>query len=343
MAIFTEKHLQIVWGLRLFRQAGLLTEDARALVVDFPGLPSVEGGPDFRGARLRIGGRETAGDVELHLTTDGWRAHGHGAQGAYDGVVLHVALERGRSPGPGGVAELVLAPYLDRSLADLSRELEPGAPAAPGPGDLDALGDARFERRVERLRRIREPVAQVFWREVLIALGYKENKAPFEELARLAPLAALRGADDLEGRLRESAARLRWRLRGVRPGNRPDRRIGGAARWLAAVGTDAPHVPHFERPAEATFDPDGTGQIGPERAAAIRANVVLPLAAAAGTPDQARRARTAFRDGAPGAPHRKIRDAVALFGTGAPTTLRREWGLMEALSRFLLAPARGAC
>lgn len=341
---FRERHLQLVWGLRLFRQEGLRTEDARSLAIEFPGLPSVEGGPDFRGARLRIGGVPATGDVELHLTTDGWREHGHARRGAYESVILHVALERGRAPGPA--PELVLAPYLDRSLADLARELEPGGAPSARPGDLDRLGDARFDRRVERFRRLLAgaPVAQVFWREVLIALGYKENQAPFEELSRLAPLRSLRGLDagGIEERLRAAAARLRWRLRGVRPGNRPDRRISGAARWLAAAGADAPQVSHFER-VDATFDPDGTGQIGDARAAEIRANVVLPMAVAAGSAAQAARAREAFASLPPCGANRRTRDARALFGIGAPATLRREWGMMEALSRFVLAPPRGAC
>lgn len=333
--MFREVHLQRVWAYRLFRQDGLLTEDARPVVVEFPGIPSVEGGPDFRDARLRIGGVPVTGDVELHLTTDGWRDHAHDRNGAYDATILHVALDRGRAPGRAGLAELILAPYLDRSRADLAEELEPPLLSARvSDTELDRWGERRFERRVERLRRLlaSASTAQVFYREILIGLGYKHNKAPFAELARLVPLSSLEGLarDGIERRLAEAARDLPWRVRGVRPANRPRRRIEGAANWLAAAGTRAPHRPYLERPMEASFDPE---RIGPDREADLRANVVLPMAVAAGSRKQAEEARRWFARLPGGHAHRRLRDAEPWIGIGRATTLRRAWGILELMSR----------
>ncbi|MBI2898828.1 MAG: DUF2851 family protein [Planctomycetes bacterium] len=333
-----ERDLQFAWERRLFRQEGLLTEDARPLVVVFPGVRSVEGGPDFRGAVLRIDGRSVAGDVELHLTTDGWRAHGHGRDGAYDSVVLHVALERGKA-SPGGIAEMILAPYLDPAIvAEEESRIDRD--------ELGRLGDTRFDRRVARLRRLLAAAhaAEVFYREVMIALGYKHNRAPFEELARLVPLPSLRGlpAEGIEARLRGAARGLAWRRRGVRPANRPERRIAGAARWLACVGTEAPHVPHLARPAR----PFAPGFIGSQRQAELVANVVLPMAVAAGSPEEAAAARDAFATLPSAPPNRRTKDGRAFSGAGRPGTLREEWGLMEWRDRFPhshLAPRAGVC
>jgi hypothetical protein len=71
-SLYTERDLQDLWERQRFRREGLLTEDAQAVVVDFPGFRSVEGGPDFQGAVLRIGGVRRSGDVELHLSPSGW-------------------------------------------------------------------------------------------------------------------------------------------------------------------------------------------------------------------------------------------------------------------------------
>ncbi|GEM_PF-5551819 len=337
-SVFRERELQTVWERRLFRPEGLLTEDARPLVVDFPGLRSVEGGPDFRGARLRIGGRPILGDVEMHLTTDGWRHHGHGKNGAYDGVVLHVALERGRDVGTAAAPELILAPHLDRSRAELARDVaRPVRPLSETtPAELDRLGEVRFDRRVAslRLRIERTGLLSAFWREVLIALGYKHNKAGFEELARLVPLESLQGLDEssIEARLRSEASGVRWRTRGVRPANRPLRRMAGLARWLGSVGTERPEASHLERPLSASFDPRHSGLIGRDRDRQMAANVSLPIAVAAGSPEQAASARDLFRTASAGPANRRIRDGMGTFGFARPETLRREWGVMEFLA-----------
>src|SRR5574341_2399365 len=133
-SLYTERELQLVWERQLLRRSNLLTEDARRVEVEFPGVRSGEGGPDFRGARLVIGGVPRRGDVELHLTPSGWKAHGHDRDGAYAGVVLHVVLRRLEfADAPGAIPILVLEPYLLGAADPLLPE---------DPDDLDALGEA---------------------------------------------------------------------------------------------------------------------------------------------------------------------------------------------------------
>ena len=47
---------------------------------------------DFRHAHLRIDGQEVKGDIELHLSQEGWVHHRHHLDPRYDQVVLHVCL-----------------------------------------------------------------------------------------------------------------------------------------------------------------------------------------------------------------------------------------------------------
>src|SRR5437773_9986509 len=200
-SLYCEKTLQEIWEKQLFRRDGLLTEDSQRVTVEFPGFRSVEGGPDFRDARIAIGGEPRAGDVEIHLTPSGWEEHGPSRDGAYAGVILHVVLRRDRFVDPPRDRPLlVLEPYLCAGA---------GPAGAVGPPDLDALGEEWFEARRERLSRAREKSCDndVLYREILVALGYKHNKAAMAEVARRCPLEALGGksAGEIEARLRSAA------------------------------------------------------------------------------------------------------------------------------------------
>lgn len=336
-SLYTERELQLIWERQHFRRGSLLTEDARRVEVEFPGIRSGEGGPDFRGARIAIGGVPRRGDVELHLTPSGWKAHGHDRDGAYAGVILHVVLRRLEfADPPSGLPLLVLEPYLHGSGDALRLE---------GPGDLDSLGDAWFAERHARLAREleRRGPDEVLYREVLVALGYKHNKAAMAELARRLPLASLGGGSGaIEASLRaaaEAMPREMWRLRNVRPANHPWRRLAGMARFLAAAQEEG-----LARGLEARagspetmaawLDPDGTGQIGRARAREIALNVFLPFL---GAPAWRRFAGLP----APALPPA----AAALVPRGGAATVRRYFGALRRFKRleFSLAAPRGAC
>ena len=286
-SIYSERDLQLVWERQAFRRENLLTEDARRVVVEFPGVRAGEGGPDFTGARIVLGGVRRSGDVELHLVPSGWRAHGHHRDGAYAGVILHVVLRRDPFVEPPRVPPvLVLEPYLG---------VVPGREAGPwgsvhfpvsGSDDLDVLGEAWFAERRARLERAleRAPADEVLYREILVALGYKLNKAPMAEVARRCPLHSLRGgAPEIHARLRAAAEDLprpMWRLRRGRPANHPWRRLEGMARFVAAAAHEglARGLRSRRSLGEMTawLDPDGTGTIGARRAREVALNVFVP-------------------------------------------------------------------
>ena len=337
-SLLSERQFHLVWRLGWYRRRGLLLEDGRALDVLFPGFPTGGGGPDFRDARLRIAGVETAGDVELHLRPSEWRRHGHGADTAYAGVVLHVALHRDffpeRRADRAPAAELVLEPQLELSVAELAAWTEGGPPGPEGspPGDvlarLEELGRARFERRRAAFGRAASAAGfeEALHRGLMTALGYRLNKAPFAELARLVPRAATCGLDRaaLERQFGTAAVSLPWRTAGVRPVNHPARRLAGWCRLL-------PHVPGSLAVLDEEAMVRGSeGLIGPDRAGAMVASILLP----------AKNAWAEFRRLRPGAPDGAARDAAFALGLDPRRldTMPRRWGALEWRRRLAGSP-----
>jgi len=220
-----ERIVRCIWFDQSLATDRLRTDDGSKLRVLSPGWWNLEAGPDFRNAALRIGpGPVVKGDVEVHLTSSLWHAHGHDADPAYNGVILHVALwnDAGntsvRTAAGAVVPQLTLEPYLRTPLAELADSVDPAeypeaADASSGRCHdlleqgkvtlewlaqfLDHAGDQRIAEKARRLAtRAAGPAAgdddQLLYEAIAEGLGYKRNKAPALELARRLPLAAIR-------------------------------------------------------------------------------------------------------------------------------------------------------
>lgn len=85
-----EKLLQYCWKHRILPAGELRTTDGQPVEVIDTGLLNTDAGPDFFNARIRIGDRLLAGNVEIHVRRRDWYAHGHDRDAAYDNVILHV-------------------------------------------------------------------------------------------------------------------------------------------------------------------------------------------------------------------------------------------------------------
>lgn len=117
-----ERFLRHIWQHQRFNTADLHTSDARRVEILFPGTPNIDGGPDFKSARIRIGNITFYGDVELHQGAEEWESHLHQADQHYNPVILHVVLTADPITPPSRTASkrllplLVLHPYLDDTL-----------------------------------------------------------------------------------------------------------------------------------------------------------------------------------------------------------------------------------
>ena len=382
-APFAERHLQCVWADDRLRPQTLVTAAGERVQVEHPGEWNTGPGPDFLNAALRVGPelRRIVGDVEIHIRPADWQRHRHAGDPRYRRVCAHVAFYPGTLPAaelPAGALQIALRPALD-ALPDFSFDnvdllaYPVAARATPPPcraamvrltppqrgAVLDAAGESRLRRRSELLQSAmldRGP-AQVIYEEVMAALGYRPNKAPFRRLARLLPLDRLReksagdpirayallmgiasllpdpssrrawddGTKNFLRRcwdawwpmsdefLAHRIPRADWTMAGIRPANRPERRLMAAAllfapapslpERLAAIaqhprGADAdallalfdlPAAPYWDRRLSfsSSLAMKPVALVGKSRAQAILVNLLLPAFAAMGAAPEA--------------------------------------------------------
>jgi len=295
---WTERHLQCLWYDEHYRPPCFpLTGGETVRILD-PGEWNLEAGPDFLNATLLIqpGDRWLRGDIEVHVHPSDWDAHGHQADPAYERVVAHVTWFSGPPPRslPAHVLPLALAepvaamPGLSLDDIDLKAYPHAALPATPRPCEarfkndpdraralLAAAGHYRLQLKAARLRARLAQTGdrhQLFYEEVMAALGFKHNQTPFRLLARLLPVASLgvsretayarllgaarllpqpEAAADPESQRfirtlwdlwwRESSAELpdgvMWRLHNLRPQNAPVRRLAAAACLFSGMFT----------------------------------------------------------------------------------------------------------
>ncbi len=91
-----EAFLHFLWKTRRFDHQALRTTHGEFLEVLDAGQHNRHAGPDFLQARIRIGRRLWAGQVEIHVRASDWIAHKHPFDPAYQNVVLHVVWEEDR-------------------------------------------------------------------------------------------------------------------------------------------------------------------------------------------------------------------------------------------------------
>ncbi len=199
-----EDRLSQLWYSGAFSHRGLLTRCGRRVRVFYRGLPNGDRGPDYLGAVLSLGrGKPRSGDIELHVRTSQWRAHGHHLDAHYDGVILHVVWEdddtRPTLLPSGRQAPVLALGSLPYGAGEASCS---GEPCRTSPRDQDRLRDAldrageeRFLGKAAGLEGDMAvfPPQEVLYQTLAQALGYSRNQGPFRRLAVLLPLAVVEG------------------------------------------------------------------------------------------------------------------------------------------------------
>ncbi len=205
-----ENFLHFLWRYRRFDAQNLTTTDGSPLEILHPGEPNSDAGPDFFNARIRLGGTEWAGNVELHVRASEWLAHGHDSDAAYSNVVLHVVFEEDkRLVRPSGEALpcLVLRERIPPRILENWQRLENERAWVPCAASfmqvpdivrlnwLDRLLVERLEQKTEviaaALAETKNHWEEVFYHSLARNFGLKVNAQPFEMLARSLPASVL--------------------------------------------------------------------------------------------------------------------------------------------------------
>lgn len=312
----SERHVQALWYDRDLRPENMETRQGERIRVVHPGEWNLEAGPDFRNAVLEIGDdrRRVVGDVEIHLSPSDWDAHGHASDPEYKNVVAHVTWMCGPDPAtlPARAVTVWIGRYMtsrigfspdqiDLGAYPFSRLPLPDRPCRECFGSrpdlaaemLAAAGEHRIHakaRRVRALLRERGGLReQVFYEELMSAMGYKHNSRNFRRIAEAVPYEAIAAEpENAPSAFLSAAGFVGWVRSGVRPWNSPERRLAavaemfmrGSVMYLADVASFSPEA---ARAMVKTLVRGGT--MGRGRAAAIVANVVLPFALAEGRVD----------------------------------------------------------
>ncbi len=213
-----ETLLQSIWQHQRLLRNRLKTAGGEPVLVLHPGFRSLEGGPDFRQAVIRIGdGPAIAGDVEVDIHASGWRSHNHYRNPAFKNVILHVVWET-EARAAEGPPRMPLREVLDAPVGELSvwlagesagelPELARGRCCAPlGRLSAEALtkllheaAEIRFRGKAEQFQAKARQVGweQSLWEGIFRALGYKHNVWPMHRLAELRPRWLKPGSDPL--------------------------------------------------------------------------------------------------------------------------------------------------
>ena len=365
-----ESQLFEIWRDQSFPGESLRTRDGATIRVIYRGLPGLGPGPDFRDAIIALPDGPAHGDVELHVRASDFRKHGHHLDSAYCGVVLHLVYIDDAGPGTvladGRSVPVAVLPATPRSTGRIAYA-EPCRTAVDRMGGeaasatLDKLGLMRFRQKAaawaKRLAAGAEP-EQALWSGLLEALGYGGERDGLRRIAEAVPWRRLAAAIRAAAEDKDSAAReLRaawllaqpnalWRA-GLRPGNRPERRLEGAAslaaRFVERGGLAAALL--------APLDEDGSpetviaaltvpGLIGRARAIEVAGNAVLPLAAAlCGEPGARRYEALLTRLPLP-ARYGAVRHLHEAAAGAAPVNMQRQQGMLYLLRQYC---SRGGC
>ncbi len=206
MLKMNEQLLQFVWQHRYFDQSNLCTTNNEPVIVHNPGTHNTNQGPDFSGARIKLGNTEWAGNVELHVQTADWLRHGHQFDKQYQNVILHVVWEHS-DPVDLGIPVLELQgrvpAYLKKQVTDwmhnqmlipCMQELRLSGiqPSFKWKEQLIRERLSRKSKQIsDQLIRLKGHWEEVFWWLIARNFGVTVNADAFEEMARSLPLTML--------------------------------------------------------------------------------------------------------------------------------------------------------
>ena len=192
-----------IWQFQYFDKKELRTSAGEKIEVFKPGFNNTHAGPDFSNAKVKIGGIDWVGTVEVHPRSSGWMEHRHDLDPAYENVVLHVVWQIDQ---PIYRSDKTLLPTLelkdrvDESLIKLYHKLVTTSFSIPCKKSFPQVDEVVRRSMLDRtlMQRLEDKAAQVVeilnqhhgdWQQTAFILlarnfGFKVNNEPFLQLAK---------------------------------------------------------------------------------------------------------------------------------------------------------------
>ena len=87
---YPEQLLHYIWKYKLYTNRLFNSSDGDKVEIIDPGMLNVNSGPDFFNAKIKVGNKTWAGNIEIHKSSSDWIKHKHQSDPAYDSIILHV-------------------------------------------------------------------------------------------------------------------------------------------------------------------------------------------------------------------------------------------------------------
>lgn len=200
-----EKFLYHIWDAGHL-QNKLETVSGKQVKIIYQGQFNTDRGPDFKNAIIEIDSIPHRGDVEIHLKTGDWAAHGHDEDCHYNALVLHVVLDHNLSipftvKENGETVEILsLTPHLSDDISkllishateethslNLYCELLSAIDTDMLVSILNIYGQRRFQAKVRRFNALLNVTDfdQIIYEGMMEAIGYNKNKINLLQLAQ---------------------------------------------------------------------------------------------------------------------------------------------------------------
>jgi uncharacterized protein DUF2851 len=211
----SELDLQSLWFAGEFGSEFTTTNGRRMVIRDF-GVWNHGAGPDFTGCAVLCEGETLRGSIELDPDVRDWERHGHGANAAYEDVVLHLfthapeARVFTRTAAHREVPQVHLKPEMLRDAARPRHMAEARLGRCATPlKEMEELAvislvEAAAQYRLRRKSHKLHALVQIHGREQAVyqslasALGYRNNQRAFTVLAQRLPIKAMLKLDASE-------------------------------------------------------------------------------------------------------------------------------------------------
>ena len=189
-----EHYLHFLWRTkRLPLHQLCLSNGASFQLVSSGTYNAFQSGPDFSCAQLKIDGMLWAGNVEIHVRSSDWYAHGHHRDPAYNNVILHVVLIHDKEVIIDGrvLPTLELKSCIDLGHVEKQKRIdtskipcENSLRNAPNIPFFDLVASSLTQRLQRKIHTDQNKKGSMQWFYMLIAraFGAKVNDLPFEVL-----------------------------------------------------------------------------------------------------------------------------------------------------------------